>query len=268
MNPRLGLVSYLAARPLLEGLDGRGEISTIRGTPSALVQLLRSGSVDCAIVSSIEAFRGEGYRYIPGVMIASDGGVRSVLFISHKPTHECRTVALDPASNSGAALLQILMADLYHRDIHWIPCRSGEDPRSAGADGWLRIGDTALREEYHNRISNGGLYIYDLATLWKELTGLPFIFALWLVRPGYTAPRELIQTILAARDSGLAARRRLARDAARELEIPEEELYLYLTVSCRYSTNADSYHSGLLEFAKRARRLGLAQHATIEPVGR
>lgn len=249
---RLGTVPYLAARPCLDGLDDDPRFHVARATPAELVERLRAGDVDAALVSSIEAFRRPGYRYAPSVAIVGDGEVRSVLLFARRPLDACATLALDPASRSGAALAQVCIAAAAGRAPRVVEVPAGEDPSRADADAYLRIGDAALRAA-----SAGEPGARDLASLWKELTGLPFVFAVWLARPGAAIAGEHVEALVAARDRGLKDRPRLAREASASLGIGEAALRSYLLDACRYDLGAAGVMDGWLEFRRRAAALGL-----------
>ncbi|MFN0204811.1 MAG: menaquinone biosynthetic enzyme MqnA/MqnD family protein [Planctomycetota bacterium] len=253
---RLGIVSYLAARPCVDGLVTNPLFDVTEGTPSELVDLLHSQRVDCALVSSIEGFRRPGYRFVPNVCIGADGSVRSVLLFSQKPLRECKTLALDAASRSGSALAQICLRALGNTQFQIV------DSADALADARVRIGDNALVEAWSLNINNPDkIQIHDLAQLWKQQTGLPFVFAVWLVRPGVEFTKQHAVELLKARERGCAARRRIAADASAKLGIPADDLFEYLTLSCRYDLTAPGMMDGLFTFRRLASEAGLADPA-------
>ena len=89
-----------------------------------------------------------------------------------------------------------------------------------------------------------GARVHDLAALWKRQTGLPFVFAVWLVRPNVGITAAHASALRAARDRGVARAASLAREAARALELPEELLRSYLTDACRYDLDAPGMREG------------------------
>ncbi|MGC5412947.1 MqnA/MqnD/SBP family protein, partial [Streptomyces sp. DT225] len=54
------------------------------------------------------------------------------------------------------------------------------------ADAAVLIGDAALRANLHDA-PRLGLQVHDLGAMWKEWTGLPFVFAVWAARKDYLA---------------------------------------------------------------------------------
>ncbi len=189
---RLGGVPYGVGVPLLGGLKPPGEepsygvlstASLIVEPPSKLITMLRAGEIDAALASSVESFRQPGYR-IPGDLgICCNGPVRSVRAFLKPGVEEVRTVGLDTASETSVALLKILLA----RGV--IPgVRSGEiqfervaSTKAVGAlpqDLVMMIGDYGLGADPGDRRP------LDLGELWHTWTGLPFVWAVWLIRPG------------------------------------------------------------------------------------
>jgi chorismate dehydratase len=247
---RLGIVSYLAARPCVEGLSDHPLFEIFAGTPAPLAESLHGGRLDCALVSVIEGFRRPGYRYAPGLCIGADGLVQSVLLFSIKPLRECATLALDDASRSGAALAQICLRETGN--THFRIVSRGESP-----DAWLRIGDQALLEAAR-AAPDPSIQIHDLAALWKSLTGLPFVFAVWLVRPGFELRRADAEALRAARDAGCARRHEIANEASGALGLPATYLYRYVTESCRYDLDAPGMVDGMRHFYRKAVEHGLA----------
>src|SRR5262245_11721714 len=140
---RVASVPYLVGRPVDEGLAQEPGIEFTRAVPARLAQGLRDGSLDVALVSSIELFRLAGASYLDGPCIAGEGWVSSVQVFLRRPVQEVRSLAADPASRTSVVLTQVVWPGETPR---WIDVPEGADPRSVPADAWLRIGDAALRE--------------------------------------------------------------------------------------------------------------------------
>ncbi|HEY8371075.1 MAG TPA: menaquinone biosynthesis protein [Thermodesulfobacteriota bacterium] len=199
-------------------------VRIVRGEPAALNEALAAGEIDLAPCSSIEyARRPDAYRLLPDLSIAADGAVESVLLFARRPLEALAPagrrprVALSPASAASNALLRLILAE---RDIgaEFAPA----DMASAdGADAVLVIGDQALAAAADDaRVARAAGYplVYDLGCLWRDLTGLPFVFALFIVRAETAETRpEAVARIGAA----LAAAKRAA--PARRLELAARE---------------------------------------------
>src|SRR5438874_1446560 len=106
---RIGAVTYLNTKPLIYQLEQLApEAEVILDLPSRLADQLAAGLLDVALIPIIEVFRGEGYRILPDMAIASRGAVLSVTVFSKVPWKEIRTLALDEGSRTSAALVQVL----------------------------------------------------------------------------------------------------------------------------------------------------------------
>lgn len=247
---RVGTVPYLVGRPLDEGLEREPGIELSRDVPARLVERLRAGEIDVALVSSIELFRRPGYRYLDGPAVCGRGYVGSVqLFLDGgRSIDEVGDVALDPASRSARTLARVLLAD---RAPRFVEVPSGADPRLQGADAWLRIGDTALREHLLE-----GLPHWNPSEAWARVTGLPFVFAPWIVRPGVD-PSPHAGAFLRAAEHGQRRVEALADEAARAWSLPAAGCRRYLLEECAYSLEEDELRRSLFAFRDRAAALGL-----------
>jgi len=254
---RVGSVPYLVARPLDTGLGEEPGIDFVRQVPAKLVAGLRDGSLDVALVSSIELFRRPGYSFLDGPAVTGEGFVSSVQVFLRRPPAPRQTIALDPASRTAATLVRIVWPA---RDARFLDVAPGEDPREADADAWLRIGDTALRELH----APDAPPVFNPSQAWSERTGLPFAFAVWIARPGVELEPH-VPAFLRARTRGADAVAELAREAATAWELPLEETRRYLTRECIYEPG-ERLRPALDAFRDEAAALGLAR-GELEPRG-
>ena len=158
---RLGSVPYLNAEPLLDGLEAE-----IRVEPSRLMGALLRGEVDVGVLS-VGAALVHNLRVLPSCGVASDGPVGSVFLLHEVPFKEVRRVHPDPASVTSNLLARILVE------------RAGSgawEETETKAQGRVLIGDAALALE--NWLGT------DLGEAWKDWSGLPFVFAAWVIGPG------------------------------------------------------------------------------------
>lgn len=168
-NLRIGCVKYLNSRPLICAYDG----PVVFEHPSFLAKMLAAGELDVALVPTFEILRAPHYELVDDAAIACDGAVFSVILAYHGELKDVQSVALDPASLSSAHLLQVLLAE-YH----------GVRPRfGTEGDARLIIGNQAIEFRLEAEKS-GGWQVLDLGEEWKRCTGLPFVFAMWAMRPG------------------------------------------------------------------------------------
>jgi chorismate dehydratase len=253
MTLRLGIVPYLNVLPLLETLaDSFPESGWTRAIPSRLREMLLRGEIDVATLPIFEAFRLPGATVLEGAAIGSDGPVRSVQIFSEVPLAEVRTLALDASSRTSVHLARILCEDQLGVSPEYLPTAqpigAADTPRRLGADAAVVIGDTALRWE--------GSYPHhlDLGEGWRRLTGLPFVFAAWVVRPGLTlAPGQHEAFVLARCHGEIMAREIAARHCG---DGGIERLDQYLTEAVRYPL-ATHQQEGIEEFRRRLAARGL-----------
>jgi chorismate dehydratase len=170
---RVGSVCYLNAVPLTRGLEEQ----VIFDTPSKLAEMLRKGELDAALVSVTEPLFNDCYDILDGTAIASLGEVKSILVAHRRPIEEAREIYCDPASLTSVNLLRVLLAErglkpefksLPSYDIQSLP------------DYAMLIGDQAL----NFLLGPHEHEVWDLGTAWYEMTGLPFVYAVWALRRG------------------------------------------------------------------------------------
>ena len=209
-HPRLGCVKYLNARPLIHGWPG--EITFDH--PAALCAQLAHGDLDVALVSSFEFLRNPIYRIVDGISISSDGPVYSVIVAYRDEIADLEQIEIDPASQTSANLLRCLVAELRNTDLQSVrpaefySSEHAPEQSSTGRTGdtpvfrcRLLIGDQAIRfrQEHADEFQ-----FWDLGEAWKQLIDIPFVYALWLIRPEVTNPKLIANRLRALRDENLA----------------------------------------------------------------
>jgi chorismate dehydratase len=208
---RIGTVPWLNAVPLVAGLAERAQLTA--ALPGDLSAALVRGELDAALLPVAEAARGVGEGWLGRHGIASEGRVASVLLFLRKPLPEVRTLVLDPASRTSAALTRHLVAHATAgRAQSRLAAAPGPDPGAEAGDAVLVIGDPARRA-----LASWRGEVLDLGEAWTARTGLPFVFARWRGRAGLGAGerRELGDLLDEAADRGLPSRAELAREWAR-----------------------------------------------------
>jgi chorismate dehydratase len=197
---RIGCVKYLNARPLIRGWEGEVDFDD----PSVLCQRLATGELEVALVSSFEFVRNPIYRIVDDVSISSDGPVYSVVVAHRGEIADIEEIELDPASETSTNLLRCLLPELGLA-ARLAQRRTGVSSAAAESDAGRRaqllIGDQAIRfrQEHAKELS-----FWDLGEQWQKLVGLPFVYALWLVRPEVVDPKGIANRLRALRDQNLA----------------------------------------------------------------
>lgn len=189
---RIGSVPYLNAAPLTWGLED--EILFL--PPSTLGQALRRGELDVALLSITEALLQEDYHLLDGIGVCSQGPVNSVFLAYTGSLAAVQDVYCDTATLTSINLLRVLLAN---RGItpSLIPLGSYEE--APEKENVLLIGNPAIRFRQQGTRHQ----IWDLGEAWQEMTGLPFVFAAWVLRDG-RADDLLCAKLANAKQEGLA----------------------------------------------------------------
>lgn len=226
---RVGTVPYSNSYPLdwfLQPCLPSGS-TVVRRPPSRLGHDLASGSLDVALLSTIELARHPEYESIPGMGVCSHGPVASVLLFSRCDPAEIRTLALDANSLTSVMLVRILLREYWQNTPAFLPFTPPLHHGLEQADAALTIGDNSFVA------APPGIFVYDLGDIWYEWTGLPFVYAMWITRPG-TDAEALAPAFRQSLDQGLARREELAEQCARK-GIRSATFYQhYLTENIQY----------------------------------
>ena len=251
---RVGAVSYLNAKPLYHRLtEFAPEVVLEMDVPSRLADRLAAGSLDVALIPSVEYLRGAslGHEILPGFAIAAHGPVMSVKLFSRVPFRSIKRLALDAGSRTSQALTRVWL-DAAHgvrpSSIESLPM--GVPIEESTADAVLLIGDRAMTVSHEPYFA-----VVDLAEAWNELTGLPFVFALWTVRKGVDLG-DLPDVLERCRTEGLRSAQDIAEANGPRLGVAVSTCYDYLTDILSYDLGALEIEA-LRRFAEMTARLGL-----------
>jgi len=227
---RIGSVPYLNSKVLTFGLKPSTPAYTFEAhVPSVLAQKLRAEEVDVALVSSIEYFRNPGTTIIPNISVSSHREIWSIQLFHRVPLHEAQRIALDPASETTNALLQVILHEKMKLNIELVQLQLGEDPMlREDIDGFLKIGDPCLLFK-----TPPGYQTLDLAAEWHEFTKLPFVFAVWVCRPGVNLQGINMELFMAKRD-GLRNIDAISRTESRNLGIDYQRVKNYISRIVKY----------------------------------
>jgi predicted solute-binding protein len=185
---RVGCVQYLNAKPLIYGYDG----DVTFDHPAVLARELALGRLDVALVPVFEALRAPHYAIVDGCAVACEGPVHSVVLAYRGKLQDIRSVALDPASMSSVHLLKVLLAEFH--GMH-------PDYRDDG-EARLLIGNQAI--EFRACAHDQPWQFLDLGEEWRRQTGLPFVFAVWALRPDVCNRSAIADAFRALKAHGLA----------------------------------------------------------------
>ena len=195
---RIGGVPYGVGAPLLGGLEAVDGVELLREPPTSMIPMLRAGELDAALLSSVEAIRHPGYTVAAGLGIACKEEIRSVRAFRRRG-RPIRTVGCDSSSATTVALLRLLLHHVHADEVDGAPefetVTPTRRPDELDHDLVMMIGDPGLEAEPGER------EVWDLGTEWVRWTGLPFVFALWVLRPGVDHD-AVLPVLHAARASG------------------------------------------------------------------
>ncbi|MBC7834026.1 MAG: menaquinone biosynthesis protein [Phycisphaerales bacterium] len=213
---RIGYVKYLNTLPLVEGLAAWKQASLIAAVPSRLIDMLLAEppQIDLGLISVIDSARAATpVALIPVGMIGSDGPTLTVRLFSRLPFHKITSIHADTDSHTSIALVRVLLARLYNiprggNIIDYdarermplgsaaVPFAPSPHSTEAWPDAMLLIGDKVVTDAPPEHLYPHQL---DLGEAWRELTGLPFVYATWMCRahdassPHITAAAHMLE---------------------------------------------------------------------------
>lgn len=248
---RIGAVTYLNSKPLIEDLEHlASDAELVLDYPSRLADDLAAGHLDVGLIPSIECFRGPGYEIASDACVATHGPVLSVKMYSRVPAGAIRSLALDEGSRTSAALVRILLHERYAVSPDLMPLPLGDTVNDTTADAVLLIGDRAMHPPDGKFVET-----WDLGEEWLRWTGLPFVFAMWAVRPGVDL-NGVEESLCTSRDLGLSRLDAIAKREATALGISERTAFNYLKNNLHFRLGP-AERSGLRLYHQMAAKLGL-----------
>lgn len=259
----MGRISYLNVLPIYHPLEAGilpHDYELVSGPPALLNDMMGRGELHVSSCSCIEyASRPERYFLVEDLAIGSRGPVMSVLLLSRVPVEQLggREILISGESHTSVALLRLLMRDRYRLEVSYATAQVSAALRSPTPPAaFLAIGDEALRlrshPDYPHRV--------DLAEAWREWTGLPFIFGLWVASRDaaerglfHSDPGELLRR---GRDWGLSHLDVILDLTGHSCPLSREELALYYRQGLIFSLGPEELQ-GLGLFYEKLAAAGL-----------
>ena len=174
---RIGSVSYLNSKPLLYGFEQgmmKNDIDLRIDYPSAIARQLLDDTIDLGLVPVAIIPELKEYHIVSDFCIGCDGEVATVCLFSDVPLDEIKTILLDYQSRTSVELLKLLLKDHWKISPTLVNAGKEYEKTIGGTTAGLVIGDRAFVQ--HTR----SVYVYDLGKAWKDMTGMPFVFAAWV----------------------------------------------------------------------------------------
>jgi chorismate dehydratase len=186
---------------------------------------------------------------VPGCTIASLNEVRSIQLIVKSPhtLGTVRTIAADTASRSSLAYAEILFRKFLNTHPTFLPEAADPVAMLQHADAAILIGDPALlalesRQQIEAAV--GPCLWHDLAHEWHIRTELPWVAAVWAVRPEALVPpsltaAQLTEDLETSRNHGLLNIEKLVEQWTPRIAIPPATIRHYLSSNIHYILNTD-----------------------------
>jgi chorismate dehydratase len=251
---RVAAINFLNPAPLMWDFEhpplaaSLAEHYTLHYTqPSLCADELLAARADLGLIP-IAALTPE-LAVVPGCAIASLDEVRSIQLIVKQPhtLSTVKTVAADTASRSSLAYAEILFRKFLHTDPAFLPAAANPIAMLQQADAAILIGDPALlalesREAIEKAV--GPCQWFDLAHEWRTRTNLPWVAAVWAVRPealtsSHITSQQLTQDLQTSRDHGLQHIEHLVDQWTPRINIPPATIRHYLTRNIHYTLGPD-----------------------------
>ncbi|MGQ4364797.1 menaquinone biosynthetic enzyme MqnA/MqnD family protein [Streptomyces sp. SAS_272] len=259
-RPRVGHIQFLNCLPLFWGLARTGSLLDMdlhTDTPDGLNDALAAGDLDMGPISLLEFLRhADDLVALPDIAVGSDGDVMSCLIVSQVPLGELdgQPVALGATSRTSVRLAQLLLTERVGVNPEYFVCPPDLRTMMSEAKAAVIIGDAALRAALHEA-PRMGLEVHDLGRMWKDWTGLPFVFAVFAARRDFLARepelvRQVHADLLASRDLSLAEVAKVCEQAAQWEEFDAATLERYYTTALDFSLGEEQL-AGIAEFARQ-----------------
>lgn len=261
LRPTIGCVPYLNARPLIayfETAEGAEAANLVLAPPSELARMIETGDVDVALASSFFVLERPEFVVVPATGISSQGYVESVRMFSKKPFDQIESLALDKSSMTSNALAQIVLKERYGVSPDVAIFGPDLEEMLESCDAAVLIGDAGMSSE------GGELQILDMGAVWNEMTGLPFVWALWIGQ-SRTVTNAVVELLSFAKKYGSERIEEVARSESERLGITYSRALRYLAEVIDYDLT-DRHWSGLAHFAILCRKHGLIGADALPPI--
>lgn len=266
---RIGVVRYLNTAPLIEGLESVEGLGLVAAVPSRIADMVTSGEVDIGLVSTIDAARaGERLALIPAGVIGCDGPTLTVRIFSKCPPAEISTLAADTDSHTSVVLAQVILSRVFgvRASVVEFDARERMARGADGSDPWpesmLLIGDKVVTD---SPPAVRYPYQVDLGEAWKSLTGLPFVYAIWMCRAAEAGSERIRSAALLLERQRLRNEMRLDWIVSRrapEKGWPDDLARRYLGERLRFSCGVRE-REAVERFMDEAAGLGLIERPAV-----
>ena len=275
---RISAIRFLNPAPLMWDFEHPPEMKRLAeryqihsAMPSQCAVELAEGTADIGLIPIAAYATTPGLAILRGCTVASLDRVRSIILVVKHPggIGAVRRVAADTDSRTSNAYAQIIFRKFHHVDPELIPHQPSLDAMLEDCDAAVLIGDPALHalEDQGPRLARTGerLEYLDLAHLWKQHTGVPWVSAVWAVRPEAMeatklTAQQVTEDFLGSRDHGMAHIDDLVREWSPRIAIPPTTIRAYLSSNIHYVLDEECL-AGMALFFRYAAETGVLPQA-------
>jgi chorismate dehydratase len=254
---KVGCVSFLNSKPLIDPVLERRDVEVEFAVPARLIDLVEAGTVSTALMSAVDYQNAQtDVLLLPAGMIGCDGPTLTVRIFSRVAPEDIQVVHGDTDSHTSVILAQVILKARYGLSVSMVPFpNAAEQGRTAGLETMLLIGDKVVTAAPE---AEAYPYQLDLGEEWKVLTGLPFVFAMWMIRKDRAVGEgaALGRILREARERGAGITEELLDRYAEEKRWPRALARKYFTEYLRYEVTPRA-REGLGRFFEMAQCQGL-----------
>lgn len=220
----------------------RKDVRLTFSIPSLCAEQVEQDIVQIGLAPVAEIAR-QHLDIVPGVGIAAQGAVRSILLFTKVPWTRIGTLAADLSSRTSVQLARIVLRERFGIEPEVTRAEPKVNRMLEDADAALVIGDPALRIDPKTQPYEW----LDLGAEWFEMTGLPFVFAAWAGKRGI--PVEALQRLtIDSYEFGKLHLDEIVEAEYQRREIPKELADQYLRSLIRFELGQKEYEAMKLFF--------------------
>ena len=235
---RIGTVPYLNAMPLTlplekKSLHSKYTFLITKAPPARLAKLIHTASLDVALLSAVEPMKEKRHRIISGMCICSNGPTLSVQIFHKGDPSKIKRLGLDMESKTSNILGQIVLHEKYGIRPETVMVRDPNEKTLDEMDAFVSIGDKTF-----NLLFKTDMEHIDLGEAWKEITGLPVVFAVWVMAPHFK-DRDIIEVLRRSTTQGLQMLDEIIPRISRTRDLPMDMLTNYFHKNVHYKLGTE-----------------------------
>ena len=230
---KISASNYSNSAPLIWSFiygANRGKYELILdNAPARSAELLATNKIDAALVPVIGYQLIENAKLVPNVCVGAKEQVKSVCLVTKgEDLNQVKKVSLDVSSKTSFNLTKIIFREFFNQEPEYKIAKPDLKLMLAESDCALLIGDPALTvdETVYRK--------FDLAALWKNFTGLGFVFAMWMTNEEKIEAAKTID-FATARDEGLNHLDEIISSYESQVKLSRKDFKKYLSENISYS---------------------------------